>query len=348
MAKRPQAAPAAPPHAPRGGHGGGVPSVRLLYGEEDYLLEEALRALVDEALEGADRTLNLDVLNAAETDARDIVARASSFPMTGERRVVVVREAERLGAGDLEILAAYCEAPSPSSCLVLTAVKPDMRRNPFAALRKRGEAVEFARVYEEKLPAWIAAHARGRGLTISMEGAALLASSAGSSLREIAGEIEKISLYIGTRKEISPADVAAVVGMSREYNPFALQEAIGRRDAARALTILEEILNSGGAVPLIIATLTNFYLALLKLHDCRKRGLPLQEDASRARVPPMFLGRYREALAHHTTAACSRALLLLAEADRDTKSGNAGPREVLEALALRLCGADGDSPALKP
>jgi len=310
-------------------------------------MEEALRALVDAALEGADRTLNLDVVNAAETDARDIVARASSFPMTGERRVVVVREVERLGTGDLEILAAYCEAPSPSSCLVLVGVKPDMRRNPFAALRKKGEATEFARVYEEKLPAWIVAHARGRGLTITPEAAALLASTAGSSLREIAGEIEKIALYIGKRKDIAPADVAAVVGMSKEYSPFALQEAIGRRDAARALTILEELLNSGGAVPLIVATLTNFYLALLKLHDCRRRGLPLQEDASRARVHPMFLGQYRDAQGHHTAAACGRALLLLAEADRDTKSGNAGPREVLEALTLRLCGTDATTPALK-
>ena len=319
---------------------GEIPPVCLLYGEEDFLLEEALRALVDAALEGADRTLNLDVLDAADADARAIVARASSFPMTGARRVVVVRDADRLGAPDLEILAAYCDAPSPASCLVLTGVKPDMRRNPFAGLRRKGQATEYGRVYEDKLPAWITAHARARALTITPEAAGLLAATAGSSLREIAGEIEKIALYMGTRTAIGPADVAAVVGVGKEYTPFALQEAIGKRDTARALTILEELLNAGSAVPLIIATLTNYFCTLLKLHDLRRRGAPPQEDAARARVHPMFVGQYRAALAHHGAPACERALVLLAEADRDAKSGSAGPREVMEALALRLCGAD--------
>ena len=320
--------------------GGEIPPVALLYGEEDFLLEEALDALVAAALEGGDRTLSLDVVSGAETDARDIVARASSFPMTGARRVVVVREADRLGAPDLEILSAYCEAPSPASCLVLVGVKPDMRRNPFAALRKKGQATEYARVYEDRLPAWISAHARSRALTIAPEAAGLLAATAGSSLRELAGEIEKIALYIGARKEIGPADVAAVVGVSKEHTPFALQEAVGKRDATRALTILEELLNAGSAVPLIVATLTNYFLTLLKLHDLRRRGAPPAEDASRARIHPMFVGQYREALPHHGAASCERALVLLAEADRDVKSGVFGPREVLEGLTLRLCGAD--------
>jgi len=322
-----------------------IPPVRLLYGEEDYLLEEALRAQVDAALGGADRTLNLDVLNGGETDAREIVDRASSFPMTGERRVVVVREADRLAAGDLELLAAYCESPSPSTCLVLVGTKPDMRRKPFAALRRKNMATEYARVWEERLPAWIGAHARARGLAMAPEAARLLVATAGSSLREIAGEIEKIALYIGARSEITPADVAAVVGMSKEYSPFALQEAIGRRDAARALAILEELLNAGSALPLIVATLTNYFCALLKLHDLRRRGTPPQEEAARARVHPMFLAEYRQALPHHTAEECERALLLLAEADRDSKSGSAGPREVMEALTLRLCGAEREAVA---
>jgi len=325
----------------RAGSGGEIPPVALLYGEEDFLLEEELRRRVDAALEGSDRTLNLDVLNAGDTDARDIVARASSFPMTGPRRVVVVRDADRLAAGDLELLASYCEAPSPSSCLLLVGVKPDMRRKPFAALRKAGQATEYARMYEDRLPAWITGHARARGLAIGPEAAKLLATYAGSSLRDIAQEIEKISLYIGARKEITPADVAAVVGMSKEYSPFALQAAIGRRDTARAVTILEELLNAGSAVPLVIATLTNYFLTLLKLHDLRRRSSPPQDDAARARIHPMFVGEYREALAHHPPGACERALLLLAEADRDTKSGTVGPRQVMEALTLELCGAAG-------
>ena len=41
---------------------GTVAPVYLLYGEEDLLVEEALDAILRAALEGGDRTFNLDVL----------------------------------------------------------------------------------------------------------------------------------------------------------------------------------------------------------------------------------------------------------------------------------------------
>jgi len=130
------------------------------------------------------------------------------------------------------------------------------------------------------------------------------------------------------------------VGMSKEYSPFELQKVVGRRDTARAMTILEEILDSGGGVPLIIATMTNYFLTLWKLHDLRRRGVMQKDQAAQARVHPYFMQEYHEALTFQPPEACERALLLLAEADEESKSGVYDVRQVMEALIVRLCGAE--------
>lgn len=329
---------------------GEVAPVYLLYGEEDFLAGEALDAILPAALEGGDRTFNLDVLAGGETDAREIVARASSFPMVGPRRVVVVRDADRLSSHDCDLLSAYVEEPSPSSCLVLVAVKPDMRKKPFATIRRSGWALECRRLYENQVPAWITGEVRKEARSIDPEAAKLLTAYIGTSLREVKSELDKLYVYTGTRKEITAADVSALVGISKEYSPFELQKAVGRRDGARAMTILEEILGAGGGVPLVIATMTNYFLTLWKLHDLRRRGIPQKDQAVQARVSPYFFQEYHEALGFQPPAACERALLLLAEADEQSKSGLCEARRVMEELVLRLCGADegnnGSSPGV--
>jgi DNA polymerase-3 subunit delta len=319
---------------------GEVAPVYLLYGEEDFLAGEALDAILPAALAGGERTFNLDILNGGETDGRDIVARASSFPMVGGRRVVVVREADKLSPHDYELLAAYAGEPSPSSCLILIAAKPDMRKKPFTTIKRSGWALECRRLYENQIPAWITGTVAKGGRSIEPEAAKLLAAYIGTSLRELSSELDKLYVYAGTRKEITAGDVSALVGMSKEYTPFELQRVVGRRDTARAMTILEEILDAGGGVPLIIATMTNYFLTLWKLHDLQRRGVMQKEQAAAARINPYFLQEYHEALAFQPPASCERALLLLAEADEQSKSGAYDVRGVMEALIVRLCGAE--------
>ena len=134
--------------------------------------------------------------------------------------------------------------------------------------------------------------------------------------------------------------MSALVGMSKEYSPFELQKVVGRRETARAMRILEEILGAGGGAPLVIATMTNYFLTLWKLHDLQSRGVAQKDQAAQARVHPFFIQEYHEALGFQPPAACERALLLLADADEQSKSGTYDARQVMESLIVRLCGAE--------
>jgi len=102
--------------------------VYLFYGEEDFLVDEAARRVVDVALPTEGREFNLEVIYGSETDGRDIVSRASSFPMMSDRRVVVVREMDKLV--NKELLSNYIDHPLQTNCLVLLSAKPDFRKKP--------------------------------------------------------------------------------------------------------------------------------------------------------------------------------------------------------------------------
>ena len=314
--------------------------VYLLYGEEDFLATEAMHAIIDAALTPDERGFNLDVMNGGEADAREILAHASSFPMMAERRVVVVRDADKFSPKDLELLANYLEHPSPTTALVLVAAKPDMRKKPYTGIKKAGTVVEFKRPYENQLPAWITARVHKQGRQIAPDACKLLSAYVGSSLREIQNEIDKLAIYLGEKRSITVDDVAAVVGMSKEFTVFELQKAIGMKDIRRSTEIIERMLDAGESVPFIIVMLTSYFITLWKLADLQRKGASSKDLASEARVNPYFLKEYLEVLHRYSGPEIERAFGLLTGADEQIKTTSTDPRQVMTAFIVRLIGLE--------
>jgi DNA polymerase III delta subunit len=111
---------------------------------------------------------------------------------------------------------------------------------------KVGELINCSAPSSAALPKWISQAAETHGKTMAPQAARMLAEWIGADLARLDGEIEKLVLYVGDRKEISSADVSAVAVATGGYEPFALTNAIGRRDTRKALTILAAMLTSRG------------------------------------------------------------------------------------------------------
>ncbi len=315
---------------------GRLAPVYLLYGSESLLLEEALHRVIDAAIPEEARAFNLEFLSGADADIREILARASAFPMSAACRTVVVREVDRFGEKALELLAHYLEHPSPTTVLLLTGIKPDFRRKAFAALRKRGVAYSFEELREYQVPGWIEQRVGKRGGSIDGDTARLLAAYVGSSLRDIDNELDKLFLYIGDRTAITRDDVAAVVGISREYNVFELQNAIGRRDARKAVEILERMLEANEPVPLILSSLVNYFAKLWLIGDQTRRGAKPAEIAALARIPFFYLKEYLQTLERYTQEEIEGSFHLIALADQQFKTSGADVKSVLHRLCMSV------------
>ena len=61
-------------------------------GDDDYQKDDAVRQLIEAALDPGSRDFNLDVRRAAELDAETLGVLLSTPPMMAERRVIVIRD----------------------------------------------------------------------------------------------------------------------------------------------------------------------------------------------------------------------------------------------------------------
>ncbi len=301
---------------------GDLSPVYLLHGEEELLCNEALQAILDVAVPSADRSFNLDVVEWADTEVADIIAKASAYPMMADHRAVVVKGIENLKKqGDIAALTSYVEHPVATTVLIFTSAKIDTTKNPFARIRNAGWAHKFESLREADLPEWIAGRLAAKGRTIEQDANRLLASLAGLSLRDLDQELDKLSSYAGERTLLTSADVSAVVGVSKEYNIWELQHAIARGDRARAVEILTRMVSDGNGAPYFVVMLTMFFVSARRIHDLRRKGMRLEQAAVEMGKSTYALRDPFEATNRFSAFQLEQALALLLTVDDKTKFG---------------------------
>lgn len=310
--------------------------VYFFYGEEDYLIDEIVDAIITEGVDAGTKGFNLDIVHGGEVDGKDIVSIASSFPMMAQRRVVVVKDFDRVA--NKELLESYLERPSSSTSLVLIASKPDMRKKPYPLLKKNSTGGEFSRLYDNEIPSWIQRRVKLFKKTITPEAADLLQAYVGNSLRDVVNQIEKLLIAIGSKSAIELQDVEAVVGVSKEFTVFELSKMVGEKNISRSMEIVERMMETGESPQFIIVMLTRHYIILSKLHELRSMGKSDFELASAVRVSPYFVKEYLSHLRNYSVVAIEDAFLALARADRELKSSTTDARLVMDVLLCEIMG----------
>lgn len=306
----------------------------LLYGDESFLIDEAVQTIIDAVFHDGGREFNLDVLHGGEVDAKDIIDRSTSFPMTGGRRVVIVREFDKLSRKDL--LLSYIEHLSAATSLILISQKPDFRLKVFKAIKEHGIVMEYRPLYDNEIPGWISARVTRLGKRITPEACQLMQGYVETSLHEIQNEIDKLCVYVGDKKSIDIEDIESVVGRSKQYNLFELQRSLARRDKAGALAIAEHLLDSGESPVGLVAMLARYFQRLWLFQDLLSRRNSEPEIAAALNVRPYSLREYHQAAGHFNSHHIERCFSCLLEADEKLKSSITNARVVITILLIQI------------
>ncbi len=302
------------------------------FGEEVFLNVSLQHLLVEHALAPSERDFNLDILYGADTDAQDVLARCRSFPMMAQRRVVIVRDFDRLK--QKQLFSEYARQPNPHAVVVLACSgRPNLNVNPYRALKRLAAWSEFRPLKERELPGWIHAQVSAFGKRLRPEAMQALIEGAGYDLHTLHQELEKLRAYTGTREEITREDVLTVGGHGREFNVFELQEAVGRGNRARALYVLEQMLrhtsNRRREALRILAVLTTYFTRLYKLTICRTER-DVKVLGRKIGIPPYYVKEYLHALRLYPLSSLETILSHLLEAEFALKGGS----EESEAVIL--------------
>jgi len=300
-------------------------------GEEACLIDDGVAALVGVLVTPESRDFNFDLFYGSDVAASRVIEIASSFPMLAAHRTIVVREVQKMPAADLAAIAAYTAKPNRSTYLILTATDKDLRKKALETLRARSCWVECKPLYDNQVPGWIQREAKRYGLTISEAVAQWMASEVGNNLLHVRSELEKLQLFIGERTEIREDDVAAVTGSRREFTIYALQDAVGEKNVALALKILDRLSQQRTNAASILYGLSRYFGNLYMAHGFGRSRDDMQKLASAARMSSYFVPQLWRAAERYSLPEITHALEILRLGDYALKR-----RPLPDLLTLRL------------
>lgn len=314
-----------------------IEPVYLFHGSERFLIDRAISIIKKRVLQGPMAEFNMDRLQSTTTSGYEIATRARELPMMSSRRLIIVEDAHKLGADDLQELDTYLSQPVPETCLVLIGEKFNLRKGPLAKANKRGQVHKADALKEREIATFLKAQAAERKIQIEGEALSALAAAIGPNAAALDDGLERLSLYAGPGRSIQVEDVTQVVTTVREHSIFELVDAIGNRQSAKALTLLEELLKRREEPIRINAMVARHFRMLLGARIHLYLGTDSQELPSLLGVPPFAVGKLLAQCRKFRGQVLERSLARLAAVDYELKSSRRPGSLVVEQAVMDLC-----------
>ncbi len=319
----------------------------LLHGDEPYFIDMLGNYFEHKLLSEAEKGFNQTVVYGKDTDIMTVLNAAKRYPMMADYQLVMVKEAQDMKWGKddddkkhIDPLLSYLEKPLPSTILVFCYKynKFDKRKKTYKAIDKNGIVFESGTLYDNKVPGWIEGFVHDKAYRISPQASALLAEYLGNDLSKIANELEKLMLNVNAGQEITAKEIQDNIGISKEYNVFELQTALGRKDVMKVNRIINYFESNPKANPIVVVlgTLNNYFTKVLRYHYAAdKSPQALARDLG---VSPFFVKDYEQAGRSFNYGKTMQIISLLREYDLKSKGveSTAGPGELMKELMFKI------------
>ena len=334
----------------------------VLIGDEIFLYERCRQAVLEALVPKDLRDFCLSDLDLAETSIFEVLDRARTPSLMAPFQVFFVRGLKALytrGAKKEEFAAIeeYLRSPNPQCLILFVAdhirIPSDPRRmdmedkNRYERIRETlGDwcgMVELARADETDALRWIVQESEREGVKFDPDAARELADALGADMMLIASELNKLMLYAGEKRHVTLGDVETMVLAAKQRSLYELTDAISAKDTARALKLLQGLLNASdggedsaiGHLYMLARTFRQMAVILEKnVRDPRAIWQALWQGF---RMPPFAAeDLIRQARRYKSSREITRALRLIARADLELRSQPPDKGLVLERLVFDL------------
>jgi len=351
--------------------------VYFLMGEEPFFIDEVSNYIEKNILDDSEKEFNQTVLYGGETNILQVISEAKSYPMMSNYRVVIIKEAQNMkdlvpkekspspvgegtgvrakgegkGEGAKHPLLAYLDNPQKSTVLVFCHKYKtvDMRTSIGKTIEKKTVVLKSKSLYENQVPKWVENFVASKNYSIEPHASALLTEFLGNDLSKVANELEKLFINLpnplssrggaGVGVKITTDHIQKYIGISKEYNNFELQAAIGQKNALKANRIINYFASNPKDNPMVVtvASLAGYFTKVLVYHSLADKSQ--NNVASALKVPPFFVKDYVSASAHYPFNKVMNVISLLREYDMKSKgyeSTGTAEGELLKEMVFRI------------
>ncbi len=311
--------------------------VYLLMGEEPFYIDQICKFFENHVLDEADRDFNQAVLFGKDNSAADVITNVKQFPFGSPYRLVIVKEAKELR--DFDKLAEYAQNPISSSILVVCYKYGKLKTAQTKAFEKHGVVFESVGVKDYQLADWISKQSTRFKFQLDSITANLLAEHIGNDLSRIYREFEKLKVILPPNSSITPDVVEKFIGISKEYNIFELQDALGSQNVQKTYKIMVNFSQHLKENPNIktITMLYTFYNKMLKYHLSPDKSNETQRKIF-GNLPPSILSKNIQYAQHHTIPQLTNIISILREYDMKSKGvdTNCDEAELLKEMIYKI------------
>jgi len=314
--------------------------VYFLAGEEPYYIDMIVDYIEDKVLPESEKAFNQIVVYGDDTNIQAVMDTAKRFPMMSSHQVVIVKEAQSLKK--IEDLALYVEKPLNSTILVFSYKykTPDKRTKLVKLLESQAVYFESQRLRDYQIPAWIERYLMTKGIKIEPSASAMLTEYLGTDLHKIVNELDKLIITLPREKPlITSLLIEKNIGISKEYNNFELQKAIGERNILKSFMIISYFANNpkDNPITLTIASLFGFFSKLLTYHYLTDKSK--NNAAAALKVNPFFVKDYETAAQRYNISRVVAIISILRNYDVRSKGyGDAGtePGDLMKEMVYKI------------
>jgi len=314
------------------------------YGEEEYLKNKAVNLVSERLGEKINRGLNFEVFAGSSTPIATLLDHARTIPFLGGRKIILVKEAEKISAEEQQHLFPYLESPSKKTTLILTSSAVNFRGKAFKPLLKSfakyagyGLVLELNHPFQNEIPDWIKYMAQNFGKSMGSSAVFLLHELIGNNLLDIFHEMEKLALFIGEKKEITKDDVEKVISRLRTESVFELVDHIGNRRQYEALITLSQLLTSGEPPLKLLGLIVRQFQMIRKARILVNQGLKPAEITKALNIQGFVWEKLYPQLNKFSEKKLMDCFQQMWEADIALKTRSIPKKLILEKLVMELC-----------
>lgn len=270
----------------------GVAPVWVVYGDELWLVEQAIRLIVTAAVGRWDDPMSVTRIDLAEgkRGARDVVGACRSIGLFASRVAVIARAAEQLDkkAEDKDEIGRYLDQPAPGATLVLRG-ELDGRSALVKRAKKHGQVLVYGPLKPRDALPWVLDRARALGNPIDRDAALRVIELVGTGLLQLEQVLAQLGLYVGPGATIRGPDVEVALAATREHSVFELVDAIGDKNARAAIHHLDAMLDQREAPLGILAMVVRHFRQLVTARAVLGRGQGPDEIMRRLKLSHPFI-----------------------------------------------------------
>ena len=307
--------------------------IYLLYGDEDYLLQQYKNKLVSALCDEGD-TFNFARYEGKDVPVREVIDLCETMPFLSDRRVILFEDTGFF-KNKCDELTDYAEALPDYLYLIFKEHQVDKRNRLYKLVSRDGRAAELKEPDEKTLIRWIGTILSINGRKISARDASVLLERTGSDMGTIRNELEKLISYTEGRDAVTTADIDVVCSTQTVNRVFEMVRAAADKNQQKAMALYEDLLALKERPMTILFNMGRQFRQMFLTKQMQDEGTPSAEIARVLGVQPFVIRNLSACASRYRMKDLEKIIADFVDAEEAVKTGRLEDRLAVELMIIK-------------